>query len=68
MPAQMARGFTQWLPTLVILMYMAIKTKWAYYKLIKLSQQKKFYNKGFVNTKLWKRKKYPEATHLNIKR
>ena len=34
MPAHMALVATQWLPIAVILIYMVIKTKWAYYKLI----------------------------------
>ena len=33
-PVHMALVTTQWLPTVVKSMYMAIKTKWAYYKLI----------------------------------
>ena len=37
--------------TIILLGMMAIKTKWAYYKLIELNQQKKFRNEGFESTK-----------------
>ena len=64
MPAHMAlvtgvATTSQWLTTIFILIYMVIKTKRAYYKLIKLSHQKKFNNQGFANTKFWKNENIP---------